>query len=145
VDGVAATAPTKIVTDFNSSSDLNVGQFIDGNFRLRGTLDELRISNQTRSSNWVWASWMTVANPTSFVMYAPVETPPRQPHLDASVSPEGILLEWPAWATSFNLWSALDLSISNQWVLLNASAQQSNGSWLLTLPTDRQSRFFELR
>ena len=145
VDGVAATAPTKIVTDFNSSSDLNVGQFIDGNFRLRGTLDELRISNQICFSNWVWASWMTVANPTSFVMYAPVETPPRQPHLDASVSPEGILLEWPAWATSFNLWSALDLSISNQWVLLNASAQQSNGSWLLTLPTDRQSRFFELR
>jgi hypothetical protein len=33
---------------------------------LIGTLDELRVSAQARSSNWVWATWMNVASNASF-------------------------------------------------------------------------------
>ena len=38
-------------------------------------IDEVRISGTTRSSNWVWASWLSVASNDSFVAYGSVQDP----------------------------------------------------------------------
>ncbi len=45
----------------------------DGSLRFfKGPLDEMRISNISRSSNWVWATHQTIAN-SGFATYGPAE------------------------------------------------------------------------
>jgi len=49
------------------------GSTSDGNEGFIGSIDEVRISNLDRGSNWVWASYMTIASNSSFTAYGEVE------------------------------------------------------------------------
>lgn len=49
------------------------GSTSDGNEEFVGSIDEVRISNLARGTNWVWASYMTVASNDIFTTYGEVE------------------------------------------------------------------------
>ena len=53
-----------------------VGGGFDPNQAFSGTLDEIRISNVIRPADWVWASWMNVANYDAFNTYGRVVSTP---------------------------------------------------------------------
>jgi hypothetical protein len=47
----------------------NFGQFNGGIYQFNGSLDEVRISSLSQSSNWVWACYMSQASNTTFNTY----------------------------------------------------------------------------
>jgi hypothetical protein len=64
-----------IRNDFpDTTNNVNVGQYPGGSFAFLGLMDETRIRSGLSSSNWVWASWMTVAQNASFESYSAVDT-----------------------------------------------------------------------
>jgi hypothetical protein len=79
VDGSpAASGPVR--TDFPTNSDLQLGRFTGGAFAFNGDMDEARIHGGVESSNWVWASWMTVQQTSSLETYSTVvSTAPAAP------------------------------------------------------------------
>lgn len=58
-----------IRADLNNQAAMNLARFTSGNFYSKGMIDEARIESVTRSSNWVWATWMTVASNTALASY----------------------------------------------------------------------------
>jgi hypothetical protein len=74
LDGTSAGSTTSVVKDFQTLSDLNLGQFTNGSFGLHGAIDEARIQSGVSSTNWVWASWMTVAQNSAFEAYSAVNS-----------------------------------------------------------------------
>ena len=54
----------------NGTEDVRIGSFLPGNATDKsfadGLIDEARISDMVRSSNWVWACWMNAASNTTF-------------------------------------------------------------------------------
>jgi hypothetical protein len=74
VDGALLTSGSGVVRDFGNNQDLNLGQFIGGSFPFHGLIDEARIRGDASSSNWVWASYMTVAQNSSFENYSAINS-----------------------------------------------------------------------
>lgn len=65
IDGLQAAVDASPGTAEVQTAPLYFGA--EGSIRpLIGTLDELRVSAQARSSNWVWATWRNVASNASF-------------------------------------------------------------------------------
>ncbi|MHC5112450.1 MAG: DUF2341 domain-containing protein, partial [Planctomycetota bacterium] len=65
-NGVDVTTDTTIRTDFDSSSDWELGRMEGGSNYFRGLVDELRISDTGRSADWINASYLSQgANTTS--------------------------------------------------------------------------------
>ena len=98
VDGAAAPlssfGSSGIKTDFPTNQDMNLGRFVGGSFPFTGIMDEARIQSGLESSNWVWASYMTVAANASFETYA-VVVPPAVT-LGIQSSGGNIVLTWPS-------------------------------------------------
>ncbi len=74
VDGLEPAQSHGILGSFGNQRGLQVGRFTDGTLCLKGLLDEVRVATQARSSNWIWASWMTVASNAAFAACQPVES-----------------------------------------------------------------------
>jgi len=55
-----------------STSALSIGAAGAGTNPFDGLMDEVRISSVARSSNWLWAAWMTQASNSTFVVYSNV-------------------------------------------------------------------------
>jgi len=53
----------------DNQAALNLARFTSGNFYWKGMIDEARIESVARSSNWVWATWMTVASNSALASY----------------------------------------------------------------------------
>jgi len=66
VDGTDVGGSSSVVTDFPNQATVNLGRFTNNSFYFNGILDEARIGVGACSSNWVWASWMTVASNATF-------------------------------------------------------------------------------
>ena len=65
IDGALAASDTSPGTAEVQAAPLYFGA--EAGIRpFRGTLDELRISAQARSSNWVWAAWLNLASNAAF-------------------------------------------------------------------------------
>ena len=72
-DGVLMASRTASANYLGSTSTvLRVGEFF-GTSYLDGGMDELRISDAQRSSNWVWASWYSQKSNMAFSTYLPAE------------------------------------------------------------------------
>lgn len=58
------------------------------NYWYKGQLDEMRISSLARSSNWVWASYQTMASNTVFTSYGGIRfyTTPENPGITLSAN-----------------------------------------------------------
>ncbi|MEM7395631.1 MAG: LamG domain-containing protein, partial [Verrucomicrobiota bacterium] len=69
-DGVQRT-----VNDLNYDTGdalVNIGSALPGN-AFDGLIDEARIARVSRSTNWVWATWLNMASNDVFNTYGPVE------------------------------------------------------------------------
>jgi hypothetical protein len=136
VDGVDRTGKSSVQTMFGNQNLFNIGRFTNGTFYFKGTIDEARIESGTRSSNWVWASWMTVESNSVFSSYSPVTQ--QQPVLSIDANAGGLSASWPGSGVGFRLYTASNLvppvawsMATNQPFLTNANTQ-----WQITLPSN---------
>ncbi|HWW02602.1 MAG TPA: DUF2341 domain-containing protein [Candidatus Acidoferrum sp.] len=144
VDGTDQTQASGIRTDLANQAIVNLGRFTNGNFSLKGTLDEARLEAATRSSNWVWASWMTVASNTALAGYSSVTQQP--PTLSISAGNNGQTLSWPAYAVAATLYTATNLAPPIAWQIPANQPALVNTQWQVTLPPDpATTRFYRLQ
>jgi autotransporter-associated beta strand protein len=107
VDGVlAATDATPGVAD-TQSSPAYFG-FETGTTRyFKGQLDEVRLANTSRSSNWVWAVYQNIASNSAFLGFSAITNllPTAPASLTASSANGQIVLNWSAstGADSYNV------------------------------------------
>jgi len=143
VDGTDLGSSSLVVSGFANQADVNLGRFTNSSFYFNGTMDEARIANGTRSSNWVRASWMTVVSNTTFASYSVVN--PR-PTLSISVSGSDPFLSWSTDAGVFTLFTATNLMPPVAWVPATNVPVQSNGQWQVPLGTAAtDSQFYRLQ
>lgn len=96
VDG-SPEASGAIRTDCPTNTDMNLGRFTDGAFALKGQIDEARIQSGIESSNWVWASYMTVASNSVFSTYSAVtNTVPLSVEITIQAAGDKVILTWPS-------------------------------------------------
>jgi hypothetical protein len=72
---------------------MELGRDTGGTFAFLGALDEARIHSSLESSNWVWASYMTVAANSSFENYSSVVAPVVTFNIRSSGG--NVILAWP--------------------------------------------------
>lgn len=93
VDGALIAASGTVLTDFNTNQDVRLGEFQGNAFPFNGLMDEARIQSGLSSSNWVWASYMTVAANSAFENYSAVSYPVVT--LSIQYSGGNLILAWP--------------------------------------------------
>ena len=63
--------------NFRSLTDqLNLGAFLNPTYFINGSMDEARIQSGVASSNWIWATYLNMANPSSFAGYSSLDFGP---------------------------------------------------------------------
>ena len=158
-DGAAARLyldglPAAIDSTPGTASTQNAPVFIgaeDGNARYhKGPLDELRISNVPRSSNWVWAVYQNIASNGAFNAAAPVTSLAwSSPTLNAVFVSGQLQLNWPSTHLGWILQTqtnsrAIGLTLpTNTWFDVAGSASLTNTSNSIN-PAD-PTVFFRLR
>jgi hypothetical protein len=143
VDG-AGLGSASVVSNFTTQAGLNLGRFTNGSYYFRGTLDEARIENRARSSNWVWATWLTVASNTALAAYSAVTQAP--PTLALAQTGNGLLLAWPGTGVGFGLYAATNLAPPVSWLLATNQPALVSTQWQVQLPRDgNDARFFRLQ
>jgi hypothetical protein len=142
VDGADATQSGQVQTDFPVQSDINLGRFTNGNFYFNGVMDETRIANGARSSNWVWASWMNVASNTALASYSVVNPRPSLSVAASGSSPE---LTWPVSAGVFTLYFATNLAPPVTWVPVTNAPLLLSSLWQVMPGSGGGSVFYRLQ
>jgi hypothetical protein len=96
IDGVAQAVTGSIRTDFGTTNDVNFGQYLGNAFQFNGVLDESRIHASLDDSNWVWASYQTVASNSLFSAYSTI-TNTVSPAVRLSIQLENgnAVITWP--------------------------------------------------
>jgi hypothetical protein len=154
VDGVPQATTGSVRPDFGTNQDVNMGQFIGEAFAFDGLIDEARIHSGLESTNWVWASWMTVAQNDSLESYSTVvstaATPPSPVTVQAQFSAGSLTLSGtggPAGATYYVIGTTnLALPLTS-WTLVSTNAFDGSGNFQVSLPVDgtKQAQFFRLK
>jgi hypothetical protein len=143
VDGVDQTQTPGIRNDLANQADVNLGRFINSDFYFKGVLDETRIEAVTRSSNWVWASWMTVASNAALAEYASVAQQPLT--LFASTSNKWVVLAWPAFGVGAALYVATNQAEPVLWFLATNAPALVGSQWQVIISAaDGGPRFYRL-
>ena len=144
VDGLDRSLSTGARTDFPDQGNLALGYMTNNVYYFKGTMDEARIETQTRSSNWVWASCMTVASNSMLASYSVVTQQP--PALSFSGGANGWVLNWPGSGVGFALYTATNLTPPVLWTPFTNSPVFSNAQWQVALPANNMSgRFYRLQ
>jgi hypothetical protein len=145
VDGIDRTTATPVATDFQNQGPITAGQFTNNTgFWFKGALDEVRIENGVRSSNWIWAATMTVASNATFASFSTVTQ--QSPTLTLSAGASGLLASWPGSGVGFTLYSATNLGLPATWSALTNQPVWTNSVWQVYLPVDAAvSRFYRLQ
>jgi hypothetical protein len=144
VDGVSQALTGGVQSDFPNQSGLDLGRFTNGYYYFTGSIDEARIQSGLASSNWVWASWMTVASNSAFSGFSAVNP---QPTLTVGANPSGPVLTWPAAAGVFTLYETTNLTPPALWQpATNPSPSLLNGQWQLPIaPAGSGAVFYRLQ
>jgi hypothetical protein len=133
VDGANVTASATIVSDFPNQTGINLGRFTNNVYWLNGTFDEARIQSGVASSNWVWASWATVAANSALENYSTVTQQP--PVLTIGVGGgNGNCFSWPGSGVGFALYTTTNLASSAAWSLATNPPLFTNNQWQITGP-----------
>ena len=140
VDGADLGGSSSVVTSFPSQATVNLGRFTNSAFYFNGILDEARIGVGACSSNWVWASWMTVASNTAFA--APSSVMRQSPTLGLAAGAGGPVLSWPASGVGFALYTATNLIPSVVWTLVTNAPALVNNQWQIPLSRDGSAACF---
>ncbi|HKW30683.1 MAG TPA: DUF2341 domain-containing protein, partial [Verrucomicrobiae bacterium] len=143
VDGVPAGGGS-IVTDFINNADLNFGRFTNNALYFTGAMDEARIQSGVQSSNWIWASWATVAANSAFENYVGVTQQPPVLAIDGGggTGSAGISLTWPASGVGFVLYATTNLAPPVVWTMTTNAPVFTNNQWQINLPPDNQGSCF---
>jgi hypothetical protein len=108
LDGAQVAADTSPGLASMQSEPVQFGEELGAGRRMVGLLDEMRISNVARSSNWVWATHRVVASNATFASVAAVAT--NNPPVLAAISNHTLI----AGATLFVTNSATDADLPAQ-------------------------------
>jgi hypothetical protein len=143
VDGNSLASGTQVVTDFSNNSDMQLGRFTGGSFPFNGSIDEARIQSGLCSSNWIWASYMTVVSNAVLEDYSTVTQQP--PVMSIAGGGTGATLTWPASGVGFTLYTTTNLAPPVTWTLTTNEPTLTNNQWQIALPADGSSvRFYRL-
>lgn len=88
IDGVAVNTPTGIDAVAPANSETYIGGYTGSGAENRHSdswLDEVRVSESTRSSNWVWACWMTMGSNSTFNLYGSIISSGGPPTINNSM------------------------------------------------------------
>ena len=140
VDGADATQSGGVYNTFANANDLNLGQITNGGSFFKGVLDEARIGVGACSSNWVWASWMTVVSNTAFA--APAAIVRQTPTLGLAAGAGGLVLSWPTTGVGFALYAATNLAPPVVWNLATNVPVLVSNQWQIALPPDESAGWF---
>jgi hypothetical protein len=117
LDGAQVATDTSPGSVSTQNAPLQFGEELGAGRRWVGLLDEMRVSNVPRSSNWVWASYQVVASNATFASVAAVttNTPPVLAAISNRTVGAGVTLlvtnvatdvDVPAQTLTFNLLAA---------------------------------------
>ncbi|MDE3066326.1 MAG: DUF2341 domain-containing protein [Verrucomicrobiota bacterium] len=141
VDGADETQSGPALTDFANQSDVNLGRFTNSVYYFKGALDEARIQSGVQSSNWIWASWATVAANAALETYSAVAR--EIPALTiGAVGGSGTLLTWPGSGVGFALYSASNLTAPVVWTQATNSPVLADGRWQVDLAANNHGACF---
>jgi hypothetical protein len=147
VDGTRvpiATGGPGLVSDFVDNADLNFGRFTNNTLYFTGGMDEARIYAGVEDSNWVWASWATVASNSSFESYSTVTR--STPSLSVGVAGGSTSFAWPASGVGYTVYTATNLAPPVAWVPCAGQPVWTNNQWQISLPPNSASlRFYRLQ
>ena len=142
VDGTPVGGGT-IVTDFINNADLNLGRFTNSVFYFKGAMDEARIQSGIASSNWIWASWMTVASNPTLQNYTAVVH--QTPSISTGRNANGAFLNWSGSAVGFSLYATTNLTPPAVWVPATNQVVLTNNQWHASLPVNGSTYFYRLK
>ena len=144
VDGLDHTVKTTAQTTFPTLATVNLGRFTNGTFYFKGAMDEVRIESGLRSSNWIWASSMTVASNSSFANYSALAR--VSPPITIAAGGGGLTLNWPSAGVGFSLYTATNLLLPINWSLATNKPAFISNQWQISLPPDASlARFYRLQ
>jgi hypothetical protein len=140
IDGFDQTATSPSITTFQTTNYLTLGSLYPGpNLFMDGALDEARFRSGLSDSNWVWATWATVAN-AGFASYSS-----GGPMLTIGKSGTAVLISWPTNnAASFTLQTALNLNSPTNWTAVTNIPTIVNGDAQVLVQPGGQAGFYRL-
>jgi hypothetical protein len=107
-------------------------------------MDEARIYSGVEDSNWVWASWATVASNSVLENYSGISRP--APPLSVNVAGGSASFVWPATGVGYTLYSATNLTPPVSWVPSAVQPVWTNNQWQISLSPDNAGvRFYRLQ
>jgi hypothetical protein len=139
---MAASAPVYIAkAATTNAANANACYFAGG-------MDEVRIETEARTANWIKASHLTVASNNLFCAYDTVTR--GKPAISGSLAGQSMILNWPASAVGYALYTTTNLASANGWSLVTNTPVlvNSNGitQWQISLPWGTHAaRFFGLK
>ena len=152
VDGVDKTINTGVDTAFQVTNYVRCGTLLtglpgttgSGGSYFDGSLDETRIHAGIESSNWVWASWATIASNSVFQNYSAVTQQP--PSLTLGVGGGGSSLSWVGSGVGFALYTTTNLASPAAWSPATNQPVFTNNQWQIALPAAANGpRFYRLK
>lgn len=93
MDGANVPGNTVAVPTLANDVDLFLGAFTNNALYMHGAIDEARVQKGTNSVNWAWASYMTVAQNSTFENYTGLSS--SAVVLSGQVSGQALTLSWP--------------------------------------------------
>jgi hypothetical protein len=151
VDGTAIQSAGSVRSDFNTNEDIYLGEFKGNSFPFNGSMDEARIQSGTNSDNWVWASYMTVAQNASLQQYSKVNsTIPSPVYIQFQLSGNSLVLTGTGGVTNavYYLVGTTNLTIPMpQWTVLATNTFDGSGSFSTSVPVNltNQAEFLGLK
>lgn len=144
VDGIDQTQSGTIQPDFNAQGDVDLGRFTNSAYYFKGGMDEVRLEQGARSTDWIWTCWSTIAQNSSLASYAQVAFQPTL--LSISSLPASLVANWAASGVGLVLYGATNLASPVFWFPVTNAPSLIDGQWQITLPADTGSaRFFRLQ
>ena len=86
--------------------------------QLLGRLDEVRVEDLARSSNWLQASYLTVASNATFTSYATVNRTPPALSLGSPGGAGRLFFNWPSSGVGYALYTRTNLAAGSDWSLM---------------------------
>ena len=143
VDGTDCTQSAAIATDFPNQTSVNLGCLTNAVYYFKGVLDEARIESGVCSSNWIWASYMTVASNSTLQNYSSVTQQPPALTIGLGAG-NGTILNWPGCGVGFILCTATNLAPPVAWTRATNQPYMTNNQWQTGLPAGNGTAYFRL-
>jgi hypothetical protein len=145
VDGSLQASGT-IRNDFPTNTDMDLGRFTDGFYAFNGMIDEARIHSGLEDANWIWASYMTVAQNSDFENYSAVAQQSPVLTIGTGGGADTFFLTWPLSGVGFALCTATNLTPPVIWTPAPNQPVLTSNQWHINLTIGNDStRFYRLQ